>query len=175
MAYREKPKYLSSKQELGDSFLPDRTLPTQSHRASRLVPYLRLHQPNTDLLWRFPKTPSHPVYGPTQAAFPYEWLVLAHASHLLNPLKHATASLSEPLAPVHLLSSPKPGTRGCQPRFTIWLHLGISKPSTSSSHLRLLYSLGRVAPDRTEVGDDLGLHDLGNPRACTPRGQLQTM
>ena len=29
-----------------------------------------------------------------------------------------------------------------QIKFTTWFHLGISKPSTSSSHLRLLYSSG---------------------------------
>ena len=33
----------------------------------------------------------------------------------------------------------------CQVRVTAWLHLGISKPSMTSSHLRLLYSSGRVS------------------------------
>ena len=59
-------------------------------------------------------------------------------------------------------------------RFMAWLHLGIFKPSTSSSHLRLLYSSGRVAPSKTQVGAYLGLHHLGNPRASTPSRQLQT-
>ena len=43
-----------------------------------------------------------------------------------------------------------------------------------NSHLRLLYRSGRVAPSKTQVGADLGLHHLGNPRASTPSGQLQT-
>ena len=63
---------------------------------------------------------------------------------------------------------------GSQTRFTAWLHLGISKPHTSSHHLRLLYSSGRVAPGKTQVGADLGLHHPGNPRANAPSGQLQS-
>ena len=64
----------------------------------------------------------------------------------------------------------RPGMSSSQPRFTTWLHLRISKPSTSSSHLRLLYS--PVAPGKTQVGADLALNHLGNPRASAPRGQL---
>ena len=73
-----------------------------------------------------------------------------------------------------LLSGSRSGTSSNHLRFTAWLSLGISKPSTSSSRLRMLYNLGRVAPGKTKVGADLGLHHLGNPRACTPSGQLQT-
>ena len=51
--------------------------------------------------------------------------------------------------------SPRPGTSSSQPRFTAWLCLGISKPSISTGHLLLLYSSGRVAPGRTQVGADL--------------------
>ena len=71
--------------------------------------------------------------------------------------------------------SPRPGPSSSQPRFTAWLHLGISKPSTSSSHLRLLYSSGRMAPGKTQVGADLGLHHLGNARGSTASRQLQIM
>ena len=63
---------------------------------------------------------------------------------------------------------------GSQTRFTAWLHPGISKPHTSSHHLRLLYSSGRVDPGKTQVGTDLGLHHPGIPRAFAPSGQLQT-
>ena len=70
--------------------------------------------------------------------------------------------------------SPRPRTSSSQPRFTAWLHLGISKPSTSSSHLRLLYSSGRVAQGKTQVRADVGQYHSGNPRASTPSGQLQT-
>ena len=71
--------------------------------------------------------------------------------------------------------SPRHRTSSSQPRFTAWLCLGISKPSISSSHLRLLCNTGRVALGNTLVGADLGLHHLENPRACAPSGQLQTM
>ena len=70
--------------------------------------------------------------------------------------------------------SPRPSTSRSQPGFTPWLCLGISKPSTSSSHLRLLCNSGRVASGETKVGTDLGLHHPGNPRASAPSGQLQT-
>ena len=71
--------------------------------------------------------------------------------------------------------SPKPSTSSSQPRFTDWLCLGIPKPSTGSRLLRLFYSSGRVAPGKTQVRADFGLHYLGNPRASVPSGQLQTM
>ena len=74
-----------------------------------------------------------------------------------------------------LLGGPRPSTSSSQANFTAWLHLEISKPSTSSSHLRLLYSSCRVASGRIQVGVDLGLNHLGNSRAYTPKGQLQTM
>ena len=70
--------------------------------------------------------------------------------------------------------NPRAGTSSSQPRFTAWLPLGISKPTTSSSHLRLLYSSGRVALGKTQVRADLGLYLLGNSRASVPNGQLKT-
>ena len=85
-------------------------------------------------------------------------------TNCLNPLKQATSCLSERPA----------NTSSIQLRFTAWLSLGISEPSASCSHLRLLYNSGRVALSKTQVGADLGLHHLGNPRASTPSGQLQT-
>ena len=68
----------------------------------------------------------------------------------------------------------RPGTKSNQLRFTAWLRLGISKPSTSS-HLRLLYSSGMVSLGKTQVEADLGLHHPGNTRDCTPSGLLQTV
>ena len=74
-----------------------------------------------------------------------------------------------------LLSGHRPCIRSSQPRFTVLLLLGISKPSTSHpSHLRLLCSSGRVAPGQTQMGDDLGLYHRGDSRASTPSAQLQT-
>ena len=58
-----------------------------------------------------------------------------------------------------------------QPRLTALLPLGISKSSISSSiYLRLIYSSGWMAPGKTQVGADLGLHNLGNPKAKAPSG-----
>ena len=68
--------------------------------------------------------------------------------------------------------SPRPSTSSSQPRFTAWLCLGISKPSTSSCHLILLYSSGRVSWEKHGWG--LNLHHLGNTRAYALSGQLQT-
>ena len=73
-----------------------------------------------------------------------------------------------------LLSGPRIGTSSSQPRFIDWLCLGILKPSTGSSHLRLLCSSCWVALGRTQMLADPGLHHLRNPRACTPNKQLQT-
>ena len=70
--------------------------------------------------------------------------------------------------------SPRPSTSNSRLRFIARLHLGISKSSTSSSHLRSLYSLARVALGKTQVGTDLGLHHPGNPRASVPSRQLKT-
>ena len=66
------------------------------------------------------------------------------------------------------------GTSSSQISFTAWLRLGTSKPSTSSSLLRLLHSSRRAALDKTQVGADLGLYYLGNPRSSLPSGHLQT-
>ena len=68
----------------------------------------------------------------------------------------------------------RPGTSSSQTRFTVWLHLGTSKPSISSSHLRLLCNSCWVAPGRSQVGADLDLHHLGKPRAHASSGELQT-
>ena len=68
----------------------------------------------------------------------------------------------------------RPSPSNSQHRVTAWLHLGISTPGTNSSPLRLLYSSGRVAPSKTQLGNELGLHHPGNSRASTPSRQLQT-
>ena len=65
--------------------------------------------------------------------------------------------------------------RNSQIRLTAWLYQGLSKPSTSISHLRLLCSSGSVSWSKIQVEADLGMHHLGNPWANTPSGQLQTM
>ena len=101
----------------------------------------------------------------------WSWLMF---HNFLNPLKLQLASVK--LQPLYiLLSGPRPSTSSSQPRSTVWLCLGISKPSTSSSHLRLLCSSGRVDLGRTQVGTDVSLHHSGNPRACVPSGQTQIM
>ena len=47
--------------------------------------------------WRFPETLPHPTYGTTQAAFPYEWLLLAHTAQL--PKSSQTSSSWPQCAP----------------------------------------------------------------------------
>ena len=101
-------------------------------RAGKLVPptWLTLFDPP----WRSPETLPTQFTGPLKLLFHmngWSWLTFHNS---LNPLK------KQQLAPV----SPRPSTSSGQHRFTAWLHLGISQPSTSSSHLRLLYSLGKV-------------------------------
>ena len=102
----------------------------------------------------------------------WSWLLF---HNFLKTLKQATAGLSEPSDPYLLLSGPRHSTNSSQPRSTAWLCLGISKYSTSSSHLRLLYSSGKGALGQNTGGGDLGQNHPGNPRACVPRGQLHTM
>ena len=138
---------------------------------------MRLHQIWLTLFappWRSPKNPSHPTYGPTKLLFHvngWSWLML---HNFLNPLKQATVSIS-PLPPRSFMKGSQAHTSSCQPTFTAWLCLRISKPSTSSSHLRLLYSSGRVTLGKTQLRTDLALHHWGNHRACVPTGQLHTM
>ena len=102
--------------------------------------------------WKSPETLPHPT------SFPYEWLLLAVASQLSKSYQTRN---NWPL-------SPRYGTSSSQPRFSAWLRLGVSKPSSSSSHLRLLYSSGRVALGKTQVGADLGLHHPGTPEPAHP-------
>ncbi|KAF6125484.1 hypothetical protein HJG60_009919 [Phyllostomus discolor] len=82
------------------------------------------------------------------------------------------SSLIKQQPPYHWLSGTRHGTSSSQLRFTAWLHLGISKPSTSNSYFILLYSSFGVTQSRTQVTP--GLHHLEKPRACAPSGQLQT-
>ena len=103
--------------------------------------------------------------------FPYEWPFWAHASQL--PKFSQTSKRFPQQAPNPHTSCLAPGhSTSSQPQFTAWLHRGISKPSTTSNHHRLLYSSCRVTPGRALVGADLGLHHPGNPRACIPNGLL---
>ena len=63
----------------------------------------------------------------------WSWLWL---SKICSSMQQLASVSSQPL---YLLKSGlKSGTSSSQPRFTAWLHLGISKPGTSSSHLRVL-------------------------------------
>ena len=102
----------------------------------------------------------------------WSWLLF---HNFLKTLKQATAGLSEPSDPYLLLSGPRHSTNSSQPRSTAWLCLGISKYSTSSSHLRLLYSSGKGALGQNTGGGDLGQNHPGNSRASAPSGQLQTL
>ena len=74
--YRERPKYLESR--WAEAIVP--LLSPAPNRASRLVPYLRLHQPSSHGVTTLEPL-TDPTYGPTPAAFPYEWLILAPKSY----------------------------------------------------------------------------------------------
>ena len=69
---------------------------------------------------------------------------------------------------IFLVLEPWPQAGHLQPRFTAWIPLEISKPSSSRLHLRLIYTSGRVSSGKTQVGADLGLHHSGNLRASAP-------
>ena len=70
--------------------------------------------------------------------------------------------------------NPRAGTSSRQPRFTDWLHLGISKPSYKWQPSQITLQLRQGALGKTQVAADLGLHHLGNPKANAHSRQLQT-
>ena len=74
--------------------------------------------------------------------------------------KSSQTSKSQPQwVPSHLyllLSGPRPGSSSSQPRFTAWLHMGTTKPSTSSSHLRCFIAQAGWLQAKTQAGADLG-------------------
>ena len=108
----------------------------RDHRVGRLVPYLRLSTWLTlfALPWKSPVLCRTQLKGQSNLFFHMNGWSRLTLHKFLNPLKQGTASLSEPPAPrYHMVSGPRPGTSSSQPRLTSWLHLGISKPSTSSS------------------------------------------
>ena len=80
VAYREEVKCLAARQ--AEAIVPSLNSPPQSRQARAIseTPLTWLTQ--FDLPWRSPDTLSHPTFGPIQAAFPNEWLVLTHVSHL---------------------------------------------------------------------------------------------
>ena len=58
--------------------------------------------------WRSPEVQSTQIIGPPKLlteTFPYEWLVLAHASQ--TPIKQTTAGLSNPPATILLAKGPQ--------------------------------------------------------------------
>ena len=140
MAYKKEPKCLASKQKLGTPF-------SQTERqAEATVPFLNPppREPQSQQAGAISETPStwlipfgppwistdtlpHPNYRCPKLLFHmngWHWLLL---HNFLNPIKQATAGLRKPQAR-HSSS---------QPRFTAWLCLGISKPSTSQITLYL--------------------------------------
>ena len=88
--------------------------------------------------------------------------------NFLNPIKPAIASLSNTQLPYLLLIGPRLCTSSSQISFTSWLPLGISKPSTSSSHLRVLYSSCRVATAEYRWGLTLACLIRETPEPAQP-------
>ena len=90
-------------------------LPQQSHRAGKLVPYLRLYQPGLGDPHRLSPTQ---LMDPPKLLFHmngWSWLML---HNILNPLKYARAGLM----------SPRNGSSS-HLRFTAWLRLGKASPA----------------------------------------------
>ena len=155
MAHREALKCLVTRQEVRDSFHLDRKVVRDHCPFSEPSPYIS-EIPSTSLTlfvspWGSLKTLlSTQFMGPPKlltVIFPYEWLVLAHASQLPKSyqIRNKPASIS-PQAVYLLVNDPRPSTSSSQPWFTAWNHLGTSKPSTSSSHLQIALKLVLCAP-----------------------------
>ena len=86
------------------------------------------------------------------------------------------AGLCKPLAP-HMSCQVAPGP--ALAAASVSSQLGFSweypGPAQVAATYRLFCRLCSMAPGRTQVGADLGLHHLGNLWANEPHGQLQTM
>ena len=106
-------------------------------------------------------------------AFPYKWVVLAHASDF--PKFSHTSSIWLQQEPIPLAKLPQ-----------AWRYLtatslasqsGFAWPPPSPAQVaaicRALRSLYQVALGGTGVAADLGLHLPGGPRASTPAAELQ--
>ena len=132
--------------------------------------------------WLTPFSLPPPSLGPPKlfpVAFPYECPVLAHAldfrkifqegSRLLHSFHRGQQLASVYSAP--LAKAVVAAGLGSQ--------LGLAWAPPCPAHVaaihRSLCSLCWVAPGRTQVAADLGLHHPGGLRASAPRGQLQTM
>ena len=128
--------------------------PPQSQQTGAL-----LESPSTwlklfDLPWRSPETLPHTTYRSMQAGFPYEWLVLTHASQFPNPFKQQLASVS-----------PRPGTSSNQPGFARESPSPIQVEAISECFVTQAgWSRGK-----TPMGSDFGLHHLETPRPAHPR------
>ena len=139
------------------------------HRATKPAGWCHFENLSTWLTlfnptWRSPQSPLHPLDGPTQPAFTYEWLVLIYASQL--PKSYQTSNSWLQLTPGQALAAARLAS---QLDFT-W---GSPSPAQVAAFSDCFIAQ-EGCPGKTQVGADLGLHHPGNPRASTPSGQLQT-
>ena len=104
--------------------------------------------------------------------FPYEWLVLAHASDF--PKIFQISSIW-PMCLYFTTSGPSPSTGRASFGSQLGLAWAPPSPAQLAAICRSLCISGRVTLRRTKVVADLGLHYPGGPRVRTPSGQLQTM
>ena len=155
MAHREALKCLVTRQEVRDSFHLDRKVVRDHCPFSEPSPYIS-EIPSTSLPlfvspWGSLETLlSTQFMGPPKlltVIFPYEWLVLAHASQLPKSYQIGNKPASKsPQAAYLLVNDPRPSTSSSQPRFTAWLCLGISKPSMESQPSQIALELRQGAP-----------------------------
>ena len=102
----------------------------------------------------------------------WSWLKL----HIFpNPLKQATDSLSDPQPQYLLLSGTRPSTSSSQPRFKLCFTWESPSPAKVATISDCFIVQAEWPQTKIQVGADLGLYQLGNPRACAPSGKLQTM
>ena len=99
--------------------------------------------------------------------FPYEWLLLAHASEFSKNSQTVASGLINP--PMYCSVAPGPALVAAG---LAWVP---PSPAQVTVIYRSLCSLSWVALDKIQVVADLDLYLLRSPSACAASGQLQTM
>ena len=113
--------------------------------------------------------------------FPYEWLLLAHASEFSKNSQTVASGLINP--PMYCSVAPGPALVAAGlawvPPSPAQVTAGLAWVPPSPAQVTVIYrslcSLSWVALDKIQVVADLDLYLLRSPSACAASGQLQTM
>ena len=139
--YGEKLNYLAWRQEMGSSFLPGRSAGRGHCSFSEHSPDRTTETPSTSLTLLASHSlklcPDQHLSSPKMfpVDFPYEWLVLAHASDI--PKLSQTSSIRLQQDPHLSLNWSRSSTNSSRLQFTAWHYLGTTTPSTSNIHLQI--------------------------------------